>query len=173
MAEIEVPEGVQIGVNGNVVTTKGQLGENARRFNDALISVVKEGSKISIKPTEFKKLRKKGMMAENSFAKEIMNDIYGVQKGYEKNMQSVFAHFPTAVEISGKKILIKNFIGERAPRKVDIVGETKVEVKGQAVRVYGPSKDDVSQTCANIRKTCKIRRKDERTFQDGLYFAVQ
>ena len=45
-------------------------------------------------------------------------------------------------------------------------------MKGQNVRVYGPSLDDVSQTAANIRKACRMRNKDTRVFQDGLYFEV-
>jgi len=173
MADVEVLAGVQVEIKGNEVTTKGSAGTNARRFNDALISVSKEGSKISIKPTEHKSLAKKGAMAVNSFAKELRNDMEGALKHYEKNMQTVFAHFPITVEVKEGSVMIKNLIGERAPRVAKIVGATKVEVKGQNARIYGPSKDDVSQTSANIRRACKIRRKDERTFQDGLYFAQQ
>jgi large subunit ribosomal protein L6 len=69
--------------------------------------------------------------------------------------------------------VIKNLIGERAPRLASIAGTTKVEVKGQNVRLYGTSKDDVSQTAANIRKACKIRKKDGRIFQDGIYYAIE
>jgi large subunit ribosomal protein L6 len=46
-------------------------------------------------------------------------------------------------------------------------------VKGQNVRVYGTSLDDVSQTAANIRLACKIRNKDSRVFQDGLYYEIR
>ena len=44
--------------------------------------------------------------------------------------------------------------------------------KGQDMRLYGTSKDDVTQTAANLRKAVKIRKKDERTFQDGVYYSI-
>ena len=173
MESIELGNGVQAEVKGNEVTVKGSLGSNSRKFNDALLKVTKEGNSIKIEPTAHSAaLQKKAAMAERAFAKEIRNDISGVTKHYEFNMQVVFAHFPITVEAKGDTVQIKNLIGERAPRVARIVGATKVEVKGQNVRVYGTKLDDVSQTAANLRKACKIREKDGRVFQDGVYFAV-
>lgn len=173
MIDIEVPNGVQVEIKGSEVTTKGSQGSNTRNFNDALLKVSKEGSKVSISGVAHKQLAKKAMMAERSFAKQLRNDMDGVLKHYERNMQVVFAHFPITVEVKGDTVLIKNLIGERAPREAKIIGGTKVEAKGTAVRVYGPNKNDVSQTCANLRKACRIRRKDNRVFQDGVYFALE
>ena len=93
-------------------------------------------------------------------------------QGFEFKMKSVHAHFPITVEVKGQAIHINNIIGERVPRVARIAGATKVEVKGQNVRIYGPSLDDVSQTAANVRKACRMRNKDTRVFQDGLYFEV-
>ena len=94
-------------------------------------------------------------------------------QGFEFKMKSVHAHFPITVEVKGQAININNIIGESASRGIaKIAGATKVEVKGQNVRLYGPSLDDVSQTAANIRKACRMRNKDTRVFQDGLYFEV-
>ncbi len=171
--EIEIPSGVQVDINGDVVTVKGSLGTNTRRFNDALVSVAKEGGKVVIKPAAHKVLKRKAATTEIAFAKEIRNDIAGVGTYYEKNMQVVFAHFPASVEVKGGTVLIKNLIGERAPRVAKTVGGTKVEVKGNNIRLYGTSLDDVSQTAANMRAACRIRRKDSRVFQDGVYFAVE
>ncbi len=173
MIQIEVPNGVQVEIKGTEISTKGSLGANTRSYNDSLLSVKREGSKVVIDHTKEKAQEMKGALAEKALAKEIQNDVDGVTKHYEKNMQVVFAHFPATVETKGNVILIKNLIGERAPRTAAIAGSTKVEVKGQAVRIYGTSKDDVSQTAANIRKACKIRKKDERIFQDGLYYAIE
>ncbi|EQD42534.1 ribosomal protein L6, partial [mine drainage metagenome] len=38
---------------------------------------------------------------------------------------------------------------------------------------YGSKHDDVSQTAANITKACKVRAKDERIFQDGIYYKME
>ncbi len=173
MISIEVPNGVQVEIKGSEISTKGSLGTNTRRFNDALLKVTREGSKIVIKPVEHKQLAKKAGMAAISFAKQMKNDIEGVGKHYEENMQVVFAHFPITVEVKGDTVLIKNIIGERAPREAKIAGTTKVEIKGANLRIYGTNINDVSQTCANMRRACKIRRKDGRVFQDGIYFALE
>ena len=97
----------------------------------------------------------------------------GVNTYYEKKMRIVFAHFPINVEIKGDRLHINNIIGERVPRISKIVGTTKIEAKGQNVRVYGTSLDDVSQTAGNIRLVCKIRNKDSRVFQDGIYYELE
>ena len=65
--------------------------------------------------------------------------------------------------------MIKNFLGEKQPRKTRIVGNTKLEVKGQEVTVSGCDKDAIGATIANLRTATKIKDKDPRVFQDGLY----
>ena len=68
------------------------------------------------------------------------------------------------------KFTIKNFLGEKQPRKTTVIGEkTKVEVKGQVLTISGPDKDAVGQTASNIKQATKIKEKDSRVFQDGFY----
>jgi large subunit ribosomal protein L6 len=171
--EVIIPEGVAIEVKGNEVETKGTLGTNKRMFNDALLTVHKKDSKIVISAVKEKGLLKKSLKAENSFKKELENDVKGVNQYFEKKMRVVFAHFPINIEVKGDRLNINNIIGERVPRISKIVGTTKIETKGQNVRIYGISLDDVSQTAANIRLACKIRNKDSRVFQDGLYYEIE
>jgi large subunit ribosomal protein L6 len=173
MIELRIKEGVTIDIKGDEVETKGSLGANKRTFNDALIKVTKKGDKIEIDSVKDKVLAKKAAKVEVTFKKELENDMNGVTQHFEKKMRTVFAHFPITVEVKGSDVLIKNLIGERFPRTSKIVGTTKVEVKGQNVRIYGTSLDDVSQTAANIRQTCKMKNKDTRVFQDGLYYEIE
>ena len=85
----------------------------------------------------------------------------------------LYSHFPIAVEIKGREILVKNFLGEKQPRKVKIMGTTKVESKGQEMTITGISKEDVGQTIANIKSATRIRNRDSRVFQDGFYVIEQ
>ncbi|MGI0134647.1 MAG: 50S ribosomal protein L6 [Candidatus Micrarchaeaceae archaeon] len=173
MIQIDVPSGVTVDIKDNTVTVKGSAGTNTRRMNDALLTAKKEGDRITIDTVKEKALAKKAMKAEISVAKLLKNDMQGAQRPYEIKMKIVFAHFPINVEVKGASLYINNMIGERVPRISSIAGATKVEAKGTDVKVHGPSLDDVSQTAANIRKACKIRNKDSRTFQDGLYYAIE
>ena len=171
--EIKVPEGVKIEQKANRLDIKGKLGSNMLAYNDSLLNVKLEGDTIKVEPVESKKLAKKSANLVNTVAKEIRNNMKGVNEYYEKMMTMVFVHFPTTVEAKDGKVVIKNLFGERSSRMARIMGDVKIEVKGQSIRVYGTSLEDVSQTAANIRGACRVRHKDSRIFQDGIYYALE
>jgi large subunit ribosomal protein L6 len=85
-------------------------------------------------------------------------------------MKIVYAHFPMTVKAVGDKVTIENFLGERYPRTAKIVGSAKVQVKGEEVVITGINKEDVGQTMANLEQATKIKGRDPRVFQDGIYF---
>ena len=89
--------------------------------------------------------------------------------GYTIKMKIVFSHFPITVKVEGKQVLIENFQGERAPRKTNIWGETKVVPKGDDVIITGHVLTDVSQTAAEIENGSRVKNKDHRVFLDGIY----
>lgn len=105
----------------------------------------------------------------NSVSAHIRNMCEGAKNGYTKKMQVIYAHFPISIEAKGSVLNIKNFLGEKRNREAKIIGATKVEVKGQNVTITGPNKEDVGQTVSNIKTATKIRQRDSRIFQDGLY----
>lgn len=101
----------------------------------------------------------------------VKNAVTGVTKGYTYRLKVVSSHFPITVKVSGREVLIENFLGERYRRKADIVGDVKVTVKQDEVIVSGVDKEAVGQTAANIEGATKISRKDPRKFLDGIYVA--
>jgi large subunit ribosomal protein L6 len=84
-------------------------------------------------------------------------------------MKLVFAHFPITVKVDGKKIIIENFQGERAPRITTIVGNTKVVPKGEDLILTGEVWTDITQTAANVELKTRVKNKDHRVFLDGIY----
>ncbi len=172
MISINIPEGITVKLESGVLIVSGKLGSNTREFNQKLISVGVERASVRIEPNEKKHIAKRANMAAIAFASEVRNDIKGVAEPYMIDMEVVFSHFPITVEVSGRTINIKNMLGERFPRTADIAGDTKVEVKGKEVHIHGPKREDVSQTAANVRKACKVRGRDERIFQDGIYYSI-
>lgn len=173
MEEMIIPKDTKVEINGDIVKVSGKLGTNERHINDSLVNVKLDGDKLTIEPTTFKKLKGKADKSLVTTLKEIQNDVDGVNEYFEAHMEIVFSHFPITVEVNGNKLMIKNMLGERVPRECNIVGNTKVEVKSKSVRLYGTKKDDVMQTAANIRTITKVKHKDERIFQDGIYFALE
>lgn len=156
---ITIPEGVTVEVSGNKVGVKGPKGQVEKSFSP-LVSLSVEGRQI----------RSEGKKAlVNTVEGLITNMIKGVTEGYKRELKIMYAHFPVSLEVKGKDILIKNFQGEKQPRKACAVGETAVSVKGQNVTVTGPDKEAVGQTIANMRTATKIKDRDSRIFQDGIY----
>jgi len=54
-------------------------------------------------------------------------------------------------------------------RRVTIRGDTQVQVDGEELTVSGPSIEDVGQTAASIEQMTRVKDKDTRVFQDGVY----
>ena len=165
-SEVEIPENVEVTVEGKRVSVKGPKGTLSRSFN-APVNIILNGNIVRVEAT-FPRKREKAMVG--TVASHIRNMIIGVTKGFVYKLKIVYAHFPINVKVEGKKVLIENFLGERAPRIAEIVGDdVKVMVKGDDIIVEGINIENVGQTAANIQLATKIKDKDPRVFQDGIY----
>ncbi len=164
--EIEIPEGVEVIINDTDVTVKGPNGINSRKFSYPNVDI-EESNNIVILKTSFPKKKDKAMIGTTKA--HISNMIKGVTDGFEYHMKIVFAHFPMTVKPEKDKVVIDNFLGERHPRSSKIVGESKVVVKGDEITITGINKEHVGQTMANLEQATKIKGKDPRVFQDGIY----
>jgi len=163
--EIEVPEGVDITLNDEV-NVNGPQGKLSRKFIYPNITIKQEEDKVVLE-TQFPKKKDKAMIG--TIRSHITNMIYGVTEGFTYHMKIVYAHFPMTVKVTGNKVTIENFLGERYPRTAKIVGSAKVQVKGEEVTITGINKEDVGQTMANLEQATKIKGRDPRVFQDGIY----
>ncbi|HLC99276.1 MAG TPA: 50S ribosomal protein L6, partial [Candidatus Nanoarchaeia archaeon] len=73
------------------------------------------------------------------------------------------------VSVSGNEFNVANFLGEKTPRKLKIKDGVKVKVEGEFVVVEGIRKEDAGQVAANIEILTKVKGRDRRIFQDGIY----
>lgn len=166
--ELEIPEGVTLEANGKTVKASGEKGSLERTFkyfHD--IKIERKDNKLIIKSKED---RRKTKAMVGTIIAHAKNMIKGVTKGYTYKMKIVYSHFPVTVKVEGDKVLINNFIGEKMPRIARIMGDVKIEVKGQELMLTGVNREDVGQTMGNIEQACRIAKYDRRVFQDGIYF---
>jgi len=163
---VEIPEGVEVKVEGRLVTVKGEKGILTRDFSHAPLSIRLEEGKVV---TQANWPRKREAALVGTISSHIQNMITGVTKGFTYKLKIVFSHFPISVKVHENKVAIENFTGERSARIADIMGDTEVIVKGEDVIVQGLYIEDVSQTAANIERATKVKRKDPRVFLDGIY----
>ena len=163
---IQVPDNVDLSLEGKKVKVKGAKGSLTRDFSFAPIAIDSEGKNIRVWA---KWPRKKEAALVGTITSHIQNMITGVTKGYSYKLKIVFSHFPISVKIQDKSVLIENFTGERKARRVKIIGDVKVKIEPDDIIVEGVNLEDVSQTAANIEQATRVRRKDPRVFLDGLY----
>ncbi len=157
---VSIPDGVNVKVDGLAVEVSGPAGKQKRSFAMRGVGIKHEGKELTVS----------GPAREaNTLSAHLANMLKGSKEGFKIKLKAIYAHFPISVEVKGKDILIKNFVGEKQPRKAKVCGDTKVDAKGAEVNVSGPSIEDVGQTVANIRSATKIRKRDSRVFQDGIY----
>ena len=164
--EIQIPDDVKVSLKGNILHVQGPLGHTYKNFKKIPVIIEIDDKKILLKQTGE---RKKYYAIRNTARSIIQILCAGVVDGFTIKMKVVFSHFPITVKVEGKKVLIENFQGERAPRISMIKGDTKVDVKGDDVIITGPVLTDVSQTAANIQQKSKVKNKDHRVFLDGIY----
>ena len=165
--KIEIPNGVEIKMEEKAVHVKGEKGSLSKMLSHPKIDITVKNNIVEISCTKFPKRKEKALIG--TFRAHINNMITGVTKGFEYKMKTVFAHFPIKTSVEGNAFIIQNFLGERSPRTAKILEGVTVEAKGENVTVSGTDKEKVGQTAANIERATKVKKRDIRVFQDGVY----
>lgn len=163
--KIEINDGVEIKIDGNIMSVKGPNGELTRSFAHPAVKIVVEGKEVILTSPSLRKAKK---MA-NTFRAHIENMIKGVTEGFEYELKICSGHFPMNVSKEGNKIVIKNFLGEKVPRESKILEGVEANIEQDVISVKGISIELVGQTAANIEQSTKVRNRDRRRFQDGIF----
>ena len=158
-SKLELPEGITLTIEGDYLVVKGPKGTVRKK-------VLGVETKIEGKNVTFTSKKKQFCNTATALVKAA---IVGVTEGYTDQLKVMHAHFPMTIEVKGKMVWVKNFIGEKVARSARIMGDAKVEVKKDIITVTGVDNYEVGQTSANLISATKIRQKDSRVFQDGIY----
>lgn len=163
---VVVPEDVEVSMDGEVITVRGARGEVSRRISYPGVRIQRSTEGVVISTSNPRK-RQRAMVG--TFASHVRNMVKGVTQGFEYKMKVVYSHFPMTVKVSGDEVVIENYLGEKIPRRTRIMDGCEVKVKGTEVVVTGNDKEKVGQTVANIERQTRVRKRDARVFQDGIY----
>ncbi|KAK9374238.1 60S ribosomal protein uL6 [Lipomyces chichibuensis] len=169
---LEVPEGVTVSIKSRIVVVKGPRGTLTKNLRHINLAFTKGGNN-TIKLTVHHGDRKH-VAALRTIKTIIANMITGVTKGYKYKMRYVYAHFPINVNVlnDGTQVEIRNFLGEKRVRTVDVLEGVSVEIstsQKDELILSGNSLENVSQSAADIQQICRVRNKDIRKFLDGIY----
>ena len=164
---IKVPDGIKVElVNDHTLTVTGDKGSLTRTFKSHRLHLSVKGQEVILEGKPVNKATRALLM---TVVAHIKNMAEGLMFGYEYHMKLVYSHFPMTAKVEGNQVKLTNFIGEKFTRSATIVGDTKVEIKGEDLTVSGVAIEDVSQTASNIEQTAKVKGKDIRRYTDGIY----
>ena len=165
--EVPILEGVKAEMKADELIIKGSKGELRRTFSHPYITMsVKKGGPIVV---HCDKPRRKDLGLVGTWASHANNMMIGVTEGFHYKMRIIFSHFPVKTSVKGNELIIENFLGERHPRKADILPDVTAKISGDSIVLEGINKEHVGQTAANIEKATRVKRYDPRVFQDGIY----
>ena len=143
---IQIPAGVTVSVDGNVITVKGPKGELSTKINENITAEINEGEvKLTRKNDNFKNF--------HGTANAIINNmIKGVTEGFEKKLESVGVGY--RFQLSGKKLIVK--AGYSHDIILDVSEGITLEVPSNTeLLVKGSDKQLVGEFAANVRKIRK------------------
>lgn len=178
---------VEVEVKARKVKVTGKLGQLERDFKHIMMEAsiitvppetdeegnIVEGSKESFAvKVDLWFATKKQLACVRTVCSHIENMIVGVTRGFTYKLRSVYSHFPINVSLAGNTVEIRNFLGERRVRKVELLPGVKY-VKSENVKdqmeLSGIDITMVSLTAAKIQQATNVRHKDLRKFLDGVY----
>ena len=145
---IALPQGVEVKVDGNVVTVKGKLGELTQELTSGITVKVEDGTITLERPSDSKDHR----AAHGLYRALINNMVEGVSNGFTKELELVGVGYRASNQ--GQKLDLAlgfshNIILDLAPEvKVETVSE---KGKNPIVKLTSHDKQLVGQVAAKIR----------------------
>ncbi|UZE93645.1 MAG: 50S ribosomal protein L6 [Candidatus Pacearchaeota archaeon] len=165
---IKIPEKTEIKLELPKIVVSGPLGSIEKKFKFKRIQIKKENNEMII---EHEKATKKDKKIINTMASLVESMIRGVNEGYEYKLQICSTHFPISVKIDKEKnlLVIKNFLGENKDRIVRLLPEVDIKIQGDIISINSVNKELAGQQAADIEVVSRIKRRDRRVFQDGIW----
>jgi large subunit ribosomal protein L6 len=165
--EIEIPEGLVASLEGDeIVMKKGD--KELRRKLDPRFEVKVEGSKVMLNSSKTTR-REKRMFG--TVKAHIRNMIRGLTEGFKYELEVANVHFPMNVSYDKESndLVVKNFLGEKKDRRIRLTEDVDVNVNKNIVEVTSHNIERAGQAATNIEKGTRVRNKDRRIYQDGIY----
>lgn len=163
---VELPNGVMASMTGRTLQIKGAKGEVRREIKQRNVSILADSTKIIL---ESKGETKKDKKIMGSLAAHIKNMIKGSAQNHTYVLKVCSGHFPINVSVANKRLIVKNFLGEKIPRELELKNEVSVKVEGELIYVTSPNKETAGQVSADIEQLTRRPGYDTRVFQDGIY----
>lgn len=141
---VEVPQGVEVKIDGRLVTAKGQQGQLAYEMTDDVLAELADGN-ITVRPVgESKQARAMWGTARS----RIQGLVTGVSEGFRKDLEIVGVGYRAAVQGSSLNLQLgfSHEVNYPIPEGIKIQCE-----KPTSIAISGADKQKVGQVAAEIR----------------------
>ena len=141
---VTVPSGVELNIDGAVVTAKGKLGQLSFEFSDQVFVAFDDG-KVTVKPAND---TKKARALWGTTRARIANLVEGVSDGFKKQLEIVGVGYRAAVQGNSLNLQLgfSHDVLYPIPEGISIKCE-----KPTAIEISGADKQQVGQVAAEIR----------------------
>lgn len=163
---VKIPQGVSCSYHGKVLSCTKDSKTVQKELHAPNISIAVHEGELRIfsdkaNKNDYKKIASFVAHAKSLFA--------GLGEEYIYQLEAVNVHFPMTLKKEGSELIINNFLGEKKPRKAKILAHVNVDVKGTKITISSPNRELAGQTAANFERATKVRGRDRRIFQDGIF----
>ena len=143
-----MPSGVDVKVDGVTVKVKGKVGELTRTFRATMKIDLTDGVITVARPNDEPDQR-----ALHGLTRSLINNmVMGCAEGFSKRLELIGTGY--RVQQKGKALEIQ--VGYSHPVPVEPIGANTLAADGQTfINISGPSKEDVGEQAAQIRKVRK------------------
>lgn len=163
---IEIPQGITCEYREKTIFCKKDSLTLSRKIDIPKISVEVKGNSIILKSEKANKNERKII---SSYLKHIKNMFQGLDKKFTYKLEACNVHFPMILKIERNKLVINNFLGEKTPRYAEVPPNVDVQIKGTSITITSHDKESAGQTLANFERSTKVKGRDRRVFQDGIF----
>jgi large subunit ribosomal protein L6 len=164
--KVIIPNGIICEISEGKITFKKDSNEYSKDFNLPKTELNLEGQELTVSCKKGNKLDYKNIL---SLCAHLRNIISGLENPFEYKLESCNVHFPMSLKIEQDKLEISNFLGEKVKRYAEILPSVKVDIKGNNITITSIDIESAGQTAANFEKATKVKGRDNRIFQDGIY----
>lgn len=164
--EIELQEGISAELKERFLLIKGPKGSVTRELKQRNISIKIKDNKILLESDGATKTDKKML---GSLTAHVKNMIKGSAQNHTYTLKICSGHFPMNLSVSNNKLIVKNFLGEKVPRVLELKNGANVKVEADLIYVTSASKEIAGQVSADIEQLTRRPGYDSRIFQDGVY----
>ena len=151
-APIEIPAGVTVTVNGDLVTVKGPKGELSQKVNSDLTVKVEDGHVVVTRPSDDREHR-----AQHGLYRALIhNMVVGVSQGYRKEMELVGVGYRATSEgqVLELSLGFSHAIYIKLPKEVKVEAKTERN-KNPLIILESDDKQLLGQVCAKIHSLRK------------------